>query len=147
MGYEMVMTLNTAYPGKLSYDKDWHFTFISAVGPLITLLQGFVFYLLIKKTHRKNLFPFLFSCFYVELLSGIMNVSKPNDLGRIGRSFELGLFTLPVIFILIHLFMMYRTSRREQYSRNFLIFSFIMILIFSSIWILTNQQINIVLIR
>ena len=33
LGYEMIMTLNIAYPAKLSYDKDWHYTLISAVGP------------------------------------------------------------------------------------------------------------------
>ena len=59
LGYEMIMTLNIAYPAKLSYDKDWHYTLISAVGPLITLLQALIIYLIIKRTSRRNLYPFL----------------------------------------------------------------------------------------
>jgi hypothetical protein len=145
LGYEMIMTLNTAYPAKLSYDKDWQYTLISAVGPLITLLQALIIYLMIKKTSRIIIYPFLFSCFYLELVSGIMNYRNANDLGRISRSFNLGLFTLPLIFIAIHFIMIYTTSVREKYTSKFNLITFLWILLFSSFWILINKRFNVII--
>ncbi|HUR09812.1 MAG TPA: hypothetical protein VM012_00495 [Flavitalea sp.] len=147
LGYEMIMTLNTAYPAKLSYDQNWHYTFISAAGPLITLVQAYTVYLIIKKTSHINWFPFLFSCFYVELLSGIMNYRNPNDLGRISRTFHLGLFTLPLIFIFLHFILVYKTSVRQKYTKKFVLVTIFWILLFSSLWILINQRMNVLLIK
>lgn len=147
LGYEMVMTLNKCYPAKLSYDKEWHYTLISAVGPLITLLQALIICLMIKRTSRIIIYPFLFSCFYLELVSGIMNYRNANDLGRISRSFNLGLFTLPLIFLAIHFIMLYTTSVREKYTSKFNLITFLWILLFSSIWILINQRFNVIILK
>ncbi len=147
LGYQMIMTLNTVYPAKSSYDEDWHYTLISAVGPLITLLQALIIYLIIKKTSRTIMYPFLFSCFYLELFSGIMNYRNANDLGRISRSINLGLFTIPIIFITIHFLLIYKTSVREKYSSKFNSITFLWILLFSSIWILINQRFNVIILK
>ncbi len=90
LGYEMIMTLNKAYPAKLSYDKDWHYTLMSAVGPLITLLQALIIYLIIKRTSRRNLYPFLFSCFYHN--SQIQNIF--NSTCTINQQSNTGYFML-----------------------------------------------------
>ena len=145
-GYEMRMTLNTAYPNNGNYLKNWHYTVISAVGPLMTLIQAIAFYFIIKKTSNKNFFPFLFTAFYIELLSGIMNYRNPNDLGRIGRDLNIGLFTLPIVFVAMHYLLIYKTVKREKYDRKFILTTFVLILIFSSIWILTKQKYNVTLI-
>jgi hypothetical protein len=147
LGYEMIMTLNTAYPAKLSYEKDWHYTLISAVGPIITLLQALIIYLIIKRTSRTIMYPFLFSCFCLELLSGIMNYRHANDLGRISRSFNLGLYTIDIIFVALYLIMIYKTSVREKYSLKFNSVTFLWILLFSSIWILINQKFNVIILK
>jgi hypothetical protein len=147
LGYEMIMTLNTCYPAKLSFDKEWHYTLISAVGPLITLLQALIIYLIIKRTSRTIMYPFLFSCFYLELLSGIMNYRHANDLGRISRSFNLGLYTIDIIFVALYLIMIYKTSVREKYSLKFNSVTFLWILLFSSIWILINQKFNVIILK
>jgi hypothetical protein len=145
LGYEMRMTLNTAYPIAGKYTKDWHYTVISCVGPLITLLQAIIFYVLIKQNSNKNLYPFLLSCFYLELLSGIMNFRNPNDLGRIGVYLNIGLFTLPILFTSLHFLLTYKTSKRENYNRKFILTTLLLIIIFSSIWILTNQKYKVIL--
>jgi hypothetical protein len=145
LGYEMRMTLNTGYPAAGKYEKDWHYTIISAVGPLITLLQALTFYFLIKQYSNKNLYPFLFMCFYIELLSGIMTLRKPNDLGRIGAYLDIGLFTLPILFTAIHVILLYKTGKRENYDRKFILTTLLLIIIVSSIWILTNQKYKVVL--
>ncbi|MCX6319528.1 MAG: hypothetical protein NTW29_19785 [Bacteroidetes bacterium] len=145
LGYAMQMTLNKAYPLEGFYRKEWHYTLISATGPFVTLLQSAVIYLLIRRTHSQLLFPFLFSSFYLELLSGIMNIRHANDLGRISASFQLGVFTLPLLVVSLHLFFLYKSIREEKYSRPFLLRTVISVLLFSSIWILANNAFHIVL--
>jgi hypothetical protein len=145
LGYEMRMTLNIVYPIAGKYDKDWHYAFISFVGPLVTLIQAIIFYRLIKEYSNNNLYPFLFTCFYLELLSGIMNFRNPNDLGRISQYLNIGLFTLPILFIAIHFTLIYKTSKRENYTRNYILTTLLLVLAFSSIWILTNQKYKVIL--
>ena len=146
MGYEMRMTLNTVYPIARKYNQDWHHHLISSVGPLTTLLQAIIFYFLIKKYSNRNLYPFLFTCFYLELLSGVVSFSNPNDLGRISRYLNLGLFTLPFLFTAIHFTLLYKTTKRENYERKFIVATLLLIILFSSVWILTNQKFKVVLI-
>jgi hypothetical protein len=145
LGYEMRMTLNTGYPIAGKYDKDWHFTVISSVGPLTTLLQAIIFYLLIKRYSNKNLYPFLFTCFYLELLSGLLTFRNPNDLGRIGAYLSIGLFTLPILFTAIHFILIYKTSKRENYEWKFLLITLLLIILSSSLWVMTNQMYNVIL--
>jgi hypothetical protein len=147
LGYKMEMTLNKVFPLKGSYDKNWHYTLISATGPLVTLLQTLTVFLLIKRTSNSNLYPFLFTSFYLELLSGVMNFSSPNDLGRISRTFNLGLFTIPIAFILCHLILTYKISIKEKYSGKFILKTLLLVILFSSIWILANQKFNIAIIK
>ncbi|RYZ51829.1 MAG: hypothetical protein EOP49_10870 [Sphingobacteriales bacterium] len=145
LGYHMVMTLNKAYPGSLSYTQGWHYPFISAVGPLVTLVQALTVFLLLQKTSNKYLYPFLFAAFYLELLSGVMNIRHPNDLGRIGQTLGLGLFVLPIVFVAIHFFMVRRASLVQGYSSKFIWLTLMLVLFFSSIWILANQRFHVVL--
>src|SRR5262245_35765043 len=81
LGNDMVMTLNTGYPRAGKYLENWHYDVVSAVGPITTLVQAVVFFLLIRKGGNRLFYPFMFTPFYLELLSGIVNFSKPNDLG------------------------------------------------------------------
>ena len=145
LGYEMTMTLNTVFPKAMKYDQDWHYTLISAVGPLVTLLQAIIFYYLIKKYSNRDLYPFLFTTFYLMLLSGVLGYRNPNDLGRVSLYFNLGLFTLPAIAVIIHFALLYKTSKRENYERKFNLLTLLLIILFSSIWILTNQKFKVVL--
>ena len=145
LGYEMRMTLNTGYPVAGKYEQAWHYTVISAVGPLITLLQAIFFYFLIKKYSNRNMYPFLFTTFYITLLSGLLGFRNPNDLGRIGINLNIGLFTLPLIFTILHFALVYKTYKQEKYERKFNVATLLYIILFSSIWILTNQKFKVIL--
>jgi len=145
LGYNMIMTLNRVYPDSLSYDQEWHYPFISAVGPLVTLLQGLVFYRLLRKSSNKYVYPFLLAAFFLEFLSCVMNFRNPNDLGRVSQSLGLGLFVLPIVFVAIHFYIIRRASLSQDYSRKFNWLTFLLVLLYSSGWILANQRFNIVL--
>lgn len=141
----MQMTLNKAYPLSGVYSKGWHYTLISATGPLATLLQSLFVFLLIRRLHKKTFYPFLLSAFYLELLSGVMNFRHANDLGRISLNFHLGLYTVPVVFVLLHSLLAWKIILNEKYSVRFTGWTFLLVLLFSSAWILLNNQFHIVL--
>ncbi|MCW5912946.1 MAG: hypothetical protein KIT62_17885 [Cyclobacteriaceae bacterium] len=146
MSYDMVMTLNKCYPKALQWNSTEDFMIVSAMGPAITLITSFSAYVLIRFKGNMLWFPFLFTCFYLELLSGIMNYRNVNDLGWISRYLNIGLFTLPLIFIMIHFGFLYKTIVREKYTRAYVLQTLAWILLFSSVWILVNQKFKIVLI-
>ena len=143
LGYPMVMTMNKAYPANGSYSETWHYTFISAVGPLTTLLQSLAVYLLLRRYQNNYVYPFLFCAFYVELLSGVMNFRNPNDLGRISTTLGFGLFTLPILIVLLHYLMVHDIYRRRKYGWKFGAGILFFTLLFSSAWILINQKFGI----
>lgn len=146
LGYDMVMTLNKCYPKASKWDTLNHFMTVSAVGPIITLITSILIFLIIRFKGNKYWFALLFACFYLELLSGVMNYRNPNDLGRISEYLNIGLYTLSVIFVSIHGWLLYTTIIQNQYSRTFVLQTLLWILIFSSIWIISNQKFKIVLI-
>lgn len=146
LGYDMKMTLNTVYPVLRKYDSEADYMLISAVGPIITLLQTIIFFLILNKNRNLYLFPFIFSSFYLALLSGIMNLSKPNDLGRISLYFELGLLTLPIVIVILHTFLLLKVITLNQIKKKMIWITVFYVMLFSSIWILTNQFFKIILI-
>ena len=145
LGYEMRMTLNTGYPVAGKYEQAWHYTVISAVGPLITFLQAIIFYILIRKYSNRNLYSFLFTPFYLIFLSTILGYRNPNDLGRVSLDLNIGLVTLPILFTVIHFILLYKISKRENYERKFIVATLLLIILFSSVWILTNQKFKVVI--
>jgi len=145
LGNEMRMTLNTGYPIAGKYEKDWHYPVVSSVGPLTTLLQAVVFYFLIKKYSNKILFPFLLTCFFLELFSGLLTFRNPNDLARIGTYLKIGLFTLPIFFTAIHVSLVYKISKRENYDWKFVFTTLLLIMVFSFSWIGLNKLYKVIL--
>lgn len=75
-----------------------------------------------------------------------MTFRNPNDLGRISSYFNMGLFTLPIIFIAIHFLLVYKTSKRENYEFKFNLVTFLLVLLFSSLWIGINQVHKVIII-
>ncbi|MBA2248697.1 MAG: hypothetical protein H0W12_00730 [Chitinophagaceae bacterium] len=69
LGYKMETTLNSTFPISGKYNNDMHYQMISAAGPLFTLLQAIVFFILMWQHKRKLLYPFLFICLYMRLLA------------------------------------------------------------------------------
>ena len=146
LGYDMVMTLNTGYPKASRWNTMEDYMIVGAVGPIITLITSGTIFLLIRFEGSKYWFTLLFSCFYLELLSGVLNFRHANDLGRISQYFNIGLFTLSVLFVSIHGWLLYSTILNKKYSRAFVVQTLLWILLFSSIWIMANQKFKIILI-
>jgi hypothetical protein len=139
LGYDMGATLNKAFPVSGSYSSDSHYQLVSAAGPLFTLVEALIVFLLMRSRNIKWLYPFLFTCFYMRFFAAGISFLNPNDEARISRSLGLGTFTLPVIMTAILFWMLYTISRRYGFSKKFNLLTLVLVIFFSSIIILSDQ--------
>ena len=147
LGNNMVMTLNSSYPVSSQYEKSWHAHIISAAGPLVTILQAIVCYFLLKKTENKLFFPFLLTCLYMRALAGIMNLINLNDEGRISQALGLGAFTIPFLVFGILFYLVFSAIREREYKTKLVVITALLIMLFSSILILSDQMLQLILIH
>jgi hypothetical protein len=146
LGYKMSMTLNKAFPVNGKYSSDSHYLIISAAGPLITLVEALIVFLIMRYSRRIILYSILFSCFYMRFIAMILNIINLNDEGRISKSLGLGTFTLPVIMCAILFLLVYKISVLYGLKIKFILINIGLVIFFSSVIILTDQYFNIRLI-
>jgi accessory gene regulator protein AgrB len=66
----------------------------------------------------------------MRLGAGVANIFEPNDEGRISLYFGLNLYTIVFIVVGFLFFLVYKTSKRDNYKVKTNIFTFIMSLLF-----------------
>ena len=144
LGYESVLTLNTVSPIFGQNYTELHNVYVSASGPLITIMQAvIVFTFLINRNWNKSFYPFLFTPLYMRLLAGGMNFINPNDEGRISEYFGLGVFTLSILVSIILFSLVYKISNKYKLSWKFNTWTTIIIIVVSSILVLSDQILHI----
>jgi hypothetical protein len=143
LGNDMVMTLNGCYPKSGQYLENRHATIVSAAGPIVTLIQAIVFYFLLKVKSEKLLFPFLLTCLYMRFLAGVMNFINPNDEGRISTDLGLGLFTLSILMVGVLFYLTYAASKAKGFRVKFVVSTILLIMLFSSVIILSDQALGV----
>lgn len=139
LGYDTVMTLNSTYPIRGQQVSEWHQMLISAAGPIITMFQAFVVFLFLRTQWSKHLYLFLFIPFYMRLLAGIMNAISPNDEGRIGMYFGIGMYTLPLLVSASLFYLVYQTTKRYKPGKKFNGLTLLAVMIFTSLLIMADQ--------
>lgn len=139
LGYDMAMTLNTAYPLSGTYLSKTHTIIINGAGPLFTLAEAVVVFILMKRNRVPLLYPFLFSSFYIRFLATLISFLNPNDEARISLLLGLGKFTLPIAMSVILFLLLYKTSDSYSFSRKLNLITLVVIIIISSIIILSDQ--------
>lgn len=144
LGYESVLTLNKVSPIAGQKYTELDYIYVSATGPLITIIQAIiVFIFLIKRNWNKLVYPFLFTPLYMRLLAGGMNFINPNDEGRISEYFGLGVFTLSILVSMILFFLVYKISKEYRLSWKFNTWTTLIIIVVSSILVLSDQILHI----
>ena len=139
LGYRMVITLNSGYPLSGQYSKDLHYQIISAAGPIFTLCEALLIFILMKQRKRILLYPFLFTCFYMRLFASIISFSHLNDEARISTAIGIGKFTLPIIMTSILFALMYKISKIYRFDTKFNLANLGLTILFSSLIILTDM--------
>lgn len=80
-------------------------------------------------------------------LAGVMNFINLNDEGRISRELGLGVFTLPIIIVAILLYLVHDIKKRKGYSCNSILVTSLIIMLYSSILILSDQFLKILILE
>lgn len=143
-GYDTIMRLNGTSPESGENWTNKHHIIISALGPIVTILQGLIIFIFLKSRNwNKYLYPFLFTAFYMRFLAGLMNFINLNDEGRISAFFGIGTFTLPIMVSGLLFFLIYKTSKRNNLNWKFQLMTTLVVMIVSSILILSDQFIGI----
>ncbi|XLS28079.1 hypothetical protein ACJD0Z_12815 [Flavobacteriaceae bacterium M23B6Z8] len=143
LGYESIMRMNAVFPMEGQDPTDWHKIYISASGPIITILQAILVFFLLSKRWNRLLYPFLFVPLYMRALAGLMNFINPNDEGRISQFLGLGLFTLSILVSAILFYFVYKITKQHNLKWRFNAVTTLIVMIASSILILTDQFLKI----
>jgi hypothetical protein len=143
LGNKMALTLNSCYPESGFYLKEWHYTVVSAAGPLFTIIQALIFYFLLKRYNNYFLYPWLLIPFFMRFTAMILSFRRPNDEARISNYLGLGTFTLPLIVSFSLFFLVFKITQRYNYTKRFNLITVLLILFFYSTMILTDKYFHI----
>ena len=117
LGYDAGFTLNGASVKDASIElPKIHRMITSAAGPVFTIIQGIVFYYMLKNRKNKMLYPFLFLPFIMRLGAGWANKFEPNDEGRISLALGLNLYAISAIVVAFLFFLVFKISREHKFS-------------------------------
>ena len=131
LGNKMDLSLNSVNPISGEYPREWNRNIVTISAPLFTIFQSIFFYFLINKYPKKEFYPFLFYPFAYRLFAGIANSFGPNDEGRFGLFYNIGLYTISIIVSLFLLFLVIRSSKKNKLSLKFNLINFLFCLIFT----------------
>ncbi|MET0392368.1 MAG: hypothetical protein ABW019_04470 [Chitinophagaceae bacterium] len=143
LGYDMHMTLNAAYPASSRFRTGREEQLVSAAGPLVTLLQAVLVFMLMRQRSRYLLYPLLFTCFYMRVLAGVMSLIHPNDEARVSQWLGIGTFTLPVIVATLLFIFLYKTTRQYGFPAKLVVITTLLVMLLSSALILADRFVHI----
>jgi hypothetical protein len=130
LGNKMIATLNGTNPVAGDYINEWNRNYITLAGPLFTVLQAILFYFLIKKYRKIELYPFLLFPFVMRFFAGLANFLEANDEGRLGLSLGIGLFTISILVCSFLFSLVYKTSKEMKIGLKLNVISFFLCSLF-----------------
>ena len=147
LGYDAGFTLNGASvkDSNITLSKTERMI-TSAAGPVFTVIQAIVFYVILQKRKTIMLYPFLFIPFIMRLGAGWANRFQPNDEGRISQDLGLNLYSISAIVVAFLLVLVFKISRKNQYSLGTNIITFVIsaILLFGLAYLDSKYKIRFV---
>jgi len=140
LGYETVMRINGVSVVDGENPTELHKTITSSAGPIITVIQGIIAFLILKsKKWNKYVYAFLFIAFIMRLLASFMNLIMLNDEGRISNYLNLGTYTLPILVSGFLFFMVYKISKKYKLKWKFQVLTYIIVIIAITALIFLDQ--------
>lgn len=98
LGYEMLATPNHVWSKSPIGTLDG--ALISSAGPLITIAQALVGFLLVAKRGSKIGFALLYMAFFMRAVAAGISIFNPNDEARVSQMLGLGTWTIPLIVVI-----------------------------------------------
>lgn len=91
---------------------DWQRALADAAGPVVTIVQGIVAYMVVKRSASITAFAFLYAAAFMRAVAALVSVMHPNDEARLGMYLGLGKWTLPLLVAAGLIVLAARGSRR-----------------------------------
>ncbi|MBB5175053.1 hypothetical protein [Texcoconibacillus texcoconensis] len=146
LGNSMAMDLNGTRPIHGNFVEKWHLPIVAISGTIFTLLQAFIFLLLLVIFQTQSLYPFLIYPLIYRLVPYIVSLLNPERLGRQDKAqfaqyfgFNPWLLIVPVL-ILLFIFV-YKGTKKVDINWRQISFTTIMSIIFTIIILFINQVI------
>lgn len=114
LGYDMWVNINSAGLVSGTYKADWHSIIVSLAGPLVTILQAIIAFVILKKHRKFVLFAIIFAAFMMRFCAMMMSVFNANDEAKVSEWLGLGPWTL-YGFVVIGLLLL--TIKAGQYLK------------------------------
>ncbi|ANM29755.1 hypothetical protein ABI59_09460 [Acidobacteria bacterium Mor1] len=114
LGYDMWVRLNSAGLARGAFSAEWHQQFVSAAGPVVTLIQAAIAYLLVVKRKTNTAFAFVFSALMMRIMAAFVSIGNPNDEARVGEWLGVGPWTLHILVVLLLLSLTLRAGSRLE---------------------------------
>lgn len=143
LGNKMTMSMNTVSTVAEEYNEAWHREWVTLAGPVFTIIQAIVFYMLLKRSRNLNLYPFVFFPFVYRLFAGVANSFSPNDEGRLGLFLDIGLYTLSAVVTGFLLYLVIRSSKAMKIGFKFNLVSFLISTVMITIVVFADQYFKI----
>lgn len=99
LGYDMWVNINSAGLARGQYSTEWHGQLVSAAGPIITLIQAIIAFILVRKYKAITAFAFLFAALMMRFVAMVVSLNNPNDEARISEWLGLGPWTLYLLVV------------------------------------------------
>ncbi|WP_290701128.1 hypothetical protein [Lacinutrix sp.] len=129
LGYDMWMNLNSAnIANGGNYSNEWENQLVSAAGPLFTIAQAILFFIIINKSTKLNWYPFLFVTALMRSFAAVISATiMANDEARVSEWLGIGKMTLPIIVSVFLIGLLIKTSRKQKISWKFNLITFLLI--------------------
>lgn len=114
LGNEMTYSLNYVTVKNGQYIAENHKLLSSIGGPLFTILQSFIFLLVIKRYKTIYVYPFVFFAFFTRFFSLVFGGFERQDEAVISASLEIGKYTVAIFVILTLFLMVSRASKKLE---------------------------------
>lgn len=88
-----------------------HKALVDAAGPLITVVQGIVAFVLVVRSRRIVAYAFLYIAAFMRLLATAISLTHLNDEARLSQYLDLGAWTLPLLVTTGLVFLAWHASR------------------------------------
>ena len=95
LGHQMTFNLNSVSPTGPVPMRD--FLIFAAAGPIVTLFQGIVAFVLILRRDSLAAYAFLFFAALMRVTAAGISLFNPNDEARISLELGIGQWTLPLL--------------------------------------------------
>lgn len=99
LGYDMWVNINSAGLARGEYRAEWHGQLVSAAGPIVTLVQAVIAFILVRKRKAIAAFGFLFAALMMRGVAMAVSLNNPNDEARISEWLGLGPWTLHILVV------------------------------------------------